>query len=294
MTTQAQLQANRRNALVSTGPKTPAGKATVAGNALRNGLRTEAPVVPGERAEDWEAHREGIVGDLAPVGALEEELAGRVALYSWLSRRVARYETGATTAGLDEVEDEIRRGDDFKRLQKQEQALARERKAVASDDGSRRLLEQLPTLSADTPVGGGDACAVLADVLGALTGSEDLDRLADDAFINSLGVPKEELDAPFEWAGWTAGMVRRGVESLAGQFKAEPATVLAKALTARRSAQEAGAAEVRQLAAEVKELRKKVRLREDRLRQQRLLPPTDALDKVMRYGTHRGTFARVP
>jgi hypothetical protein len=286
MTTQAQHQANRRNALVSTGPRTPAGKAKVAGNALRSGLRTEAPVVPGERVEDWEAHCEGIVGDLAPVGSMEEELAGRVALYSWLSRRVARYETGATTAWLDGVEDEIRGGPDFKRLLKQERALARERKAVASDEGSRRLLDQLPTLSDDSPVAGEDACGVLAGVIRALTDSDDLDRLADHAFVNSLGVPKEELEAPFEWAGWTAGMVRRGVESLAGQFKAEPGMALAKALVARRNDQQAGAAQVRQLQRKVKELRGKVRAKEDRLRQQRLLLPTDTLDKIVRYTTH--------
>jgi hypothetical protein len=51
MTTQAQVQANGRNAQLSTGPRTPAGKAIVAGNALRNGLRTEA-MTAAARAEN--------------------------------------------------------------------------------------------------------------------------------------------------------------------------------------------------------------------------------------------------
>src|SRR5205807_417954 len=48
MATIKQIEANRRNALKSTGPKTPGGKAAVRLNALRHGLRAHAVVLPGE------------------------------------------------------------------------------------------------------------------------------------------------------------------------------------------------------------------------------------------------------
>ena len=54
MTSQAQIEANRRNSLKSTGPKTPAGKAAVRLNALRNGLWAKTVVLPGEKQEDFD------------------------------------------------------------------------------------------------------------------------------------------------------------------------------------------------------------------------------------------------
>src|SRR5262245_25269632 len=69
-------EANRRNALVSTGPKTPQGKAQSSRNALRHGLASALAVVEGlEQAQDWQAHHDGIVAGLAPVGTLEETFA---------------------------------------------------------------------------------------------------------------------------------------------------------------------------------------------------------------------------
>jgi hypothetical protein len=108
MTTPAQLEANRSNAAHSTGPKSTAGKAIVARNALRHGLRCDQPVLPGEHPDAWQAHLEGIVRDLAPAGPLEVELAGRVALCLWRLRRVAAYENAATVAGIESVAEETR------------------------------------------------------------------------------------------------------------------------------------------------------------------------------------------
>src|SRR5262249_24762418 len=58
------------------GPKTPAGKAAVAGNAITYGIFARAHVLPGvERVEDWLAHRAGILASLAQVGYLDTVLA---------------------------------------------------------------------------------------------------------------------------------------------------------------------------------------------------------------------------
>src|SRR5262245_22525258 len=84
-------EANRRNALLSTGPWPPAGKAAASRNAVRHGLTSPLPVVGGlERAEDWESHHAGMLASLTPVGALEEALADRVTLCAWRLRRVAQ------------------------------------------------------------------------------------------------------------------------------------------------------------------------------------------------------------
>ncbi len=48
VTSDKQTRANRRNALMSTGPKTPQGKVAARQNALRHGLLAAQMLVPGE------------------------------------------------------------------------------------------------------------------------------------------------------------------------------------------------------------------------------------------------------
>ncbi len=104
MTTEKQLQANRTNALVSTGPTTAAGKAIVATNAVKLGVYSTSPVVKGlETAPQWEEYRDGILAALAPVGALELALAERVAGCLWRLRRVTRAESAAVERARDEA-----------------------------------------------------------------------------------------------------------------------------------------------------------------------------------------------
>jgi hypothetical protein len=90
--TEKQVEANRRNALQSTGPKTPEGVEGCKMNALCHGIRAVQPVVPGENADEWEAHRAAIVDDLGPVGAMETALAEQVAAKLWRLGRVVRFE----------------------------------------------------------------------------------------------------------------------------------------------------------------------------------------------------------
>src|SRR5205807_2233012 len=87
------------------------GKAIVAGNALKHGLRSPRPVVTGlESAEQWEVHREAIVADLAPVGAVEAALAERAALYLWRLGRCADHETTLIEVGRDAAAQDLRAG----------------------------------------------------------------------------------------------------------------------------------------------------------------------------------------
>ncbi len=48
MTSDKQLRANQRNALKSTGPRTPEGKAAIRRNALKHGLLSQEVLLPGE------------------------------------------------------------------------------------------------------------------------------------------------------------------------------------------------------------------------------------------------------
>jgi hypothetical protein len=48
MASKKQIQANRRNALISSEPKTPEGKATARLNALKHGLLSQDVLLPGE------------------------------------------------------------------------------------------------------------------------------------------------------------------------------------------------------------------------------------------------------
>src|SRR5687768_302687 len=70
--------ANRANAAKSTGPKTAAGKARVALNAVRHGALAQTPLLPGEDAAEREALAAGFAGDYAPVGPIEGGLVERL------------------------------------------------------------------------------------------------------------------------------------------------------------------------------------------------------------------------
>ena len=85
----------RSQRLQRRGPRTKAGKARVACNALTHGLSTARLVVPGERRDDWTAHCRAVVEALAPIGPVELALAERVASVLWRLPRVTAYEEAA-------------------------------------------------------------------------------------------------------------------------------------------------------------------------------------------------------
>jgi hypothetical protein len=93
-TTPAKAEANRSNALHSTGPKSPAGKARTSKNAIRHGLLSRDVLLPDEDPKSFEAHRMALLESLAPVGNLEELLASRVVACAWRLGRLGRVEVG--------------------------------------------------------------------------------------------------------------------------------------------------------------------------------------------------------
>ena len=63
---------------------------------------TTAPIIEGiEKLGDWIEHREIVVQELCPVGALETLYAQRAALYLWRLKRVIGFENAAMLGGID-------------------------------------------------------------------------------------------------------------------------------------------------------------------------------------------------
>jgi hypothetical protein len=97
-----QIEANRRNAQLSTGPRTAEGKAAVASNALKHGLTGKQMVLPGENPEDFEAFRSDISNQLNLSGELEAALAERLIADLWRLRRVPALEVALYNRGYKE------------------------------------------------------------------------------------------------------------------------------------------------------------------------------------------------
>src|SRR5688500_9563974 len=94
MSSARKAAANRQNALKSTGPKTPDGKAAVRLNALRHALLSEETLLASEDEEDLMEVAEDVRAELEPVGDLERRLVDRISSLLWRLRRLGRVEAG--------------------------------------------------------------------------------------------------------------------------------------------------------------------------------------------------------
>ena len=94
MTTLRQIEANRRNARLSTGPVTEDGKKRSRRNALRHGLTAETVIDALEDADDYAAFEMAIKVDYDPQTTVERELVLRLANLLWRLRRASAIESG--------------------------------------------------------------------------------------------------------------------------------------------------------------------------------------------------------
>jgi hypothetical protein len=93
MTSLRKIEANRRNALKSAGPRTEAGKERSRGNATRHGLTAETVIEILEDVEDYKGFEANIIADYDARTAVERELVLRLASLFWRIRRATGIET---------------------------------------------------------------------------------------------------------------------------------------------------------------------------------------------------------
>ena len=94
----AKVEANRRNAQRSTGPKSEDGKRNSRNNAFKHGiLSSDLIITTGQGAEDSDEFAELLDAlrlDLSPFGKLEEILVEKIAICFWRQKRALRCEAG--------------------------------------------------------------------------------------------------------------------------------------------------------------------------------------------------------
>lgn len=92
MTSQKQIDANRRNAQHSTGPRTAEGKARSARNSFSHGVLSENAVSEYEDREVYQALLDCLIEEQDAQTALEVALVERLANLLWRERRLAEAE----------------------------------------------------------------------------------------------------------------------------------------------------------------------------------------------------------
>jgi hypothetical protein len=93
VTSLKQIEANRRNALKSTGPITEEGKERSRCNAVRHGLTAETVIGSLEDADDYAAFEAAVIADYDADTAVQRELVLRLASILWRLRRSTAIES---------------------------------------------------------------------------------------------------------------------------------------------------------------------------------------------------------
>ena len=104
MATPAQINANRLNAMKSSGPRTEEGKAASRMNALRHGADAKLLVIPGENPDELVELARDYRLQFRPDGPEQEFLLETLVNADWLRRRYMRLEAEITNQALAEME----------------------------------------------------------------------------------------------------------------------------------------------------------------------------------------------
>lgn len=94
MSTEKQIQANRRNSKLSCGPKTEHGKKMSAMNALKWGVFAKHLLLPDDDPGEFGKLRTEVYREWGPMGPTECALVERLLALLWRQRRFYRAESG--------------------------------------------------------------------------------------------------------------------------------------------------------------------------------------------------------
>jgi hypothetical protein len=276
--TRRKVDANRRNSRLSTGPRTDGGKAIVRSNATKHGAFSSAPVVPGESAADWQAHRAGVIASLSPVGVLEERLAERVATLLWRLGRVERFESGTVAAALLEARGDGRQGDDTP-----VQNLARQRSHLARFEAALQALGNLPQLADDSPLPPGVAFSAVECAYWQVGDDSGLPMFDSAAFLARLDI---DAETHFSEATWTASLLRRALAVIAKHLGVSESCLTRRAAREVERERDACRGRVDALAAEVRARQRRERVAAGKRLSAALLPDDATAARVERYEGH--------
>jgi hypothetical protein len=95
MATAAQIAANQANSQLSTGPKSPAGKARSSRNSFKHGLYAKDLVLPNEDPAELDRLRASVRAEHQPINTTEDMLVNDLAENFWRLRRMREFETRA-------------------------------------------------------------------------------------------------------------------------------------------------------------------------------------------------------
>jgi hypothetical protein len=87
------------------GPRSDAGKAKVAKNAITHAITSLNPVAGRETEEEWRAFLLGMFESLSPIGTLEIEIVQNMAIDLWRRRRITRAEVGYIATQFEAIEE---------------------------------------------------------------------------------------------------------------------------------------------------------------------------------------------
>jgi len=146
----AQVLANRANALKSTGPKTPEGKARSRANGLKHGLTGDGIVIPTEDAAELDLRFAALEAEMKPAGTMARQLVGRVALMTIRLDRAAEHEAKAISHKMRKARGEF----DDARLAEMEnyyswiasEPATNARRLRMTPEGLKRLLQVMTDL----------------------------------------------------------------------------------------------------------------------------------------------------
>jgi hypothetical protein len=151
MTTLSQLIANRQNALLSTGPRTDAGKANSSRNYLTLGLYTKTDYVKPEDRDLYTSFCSTMRAELNPACLLEESLVSEITAASWRLRHCDAADAGLTD--FDDATDKLRRSIERARS-RSTSVLHRginQLRRLQSGHGAKAASVQVPQLASNCP-----------------------------------------------------------------------------------------------------------------------------------------------